>query len=225
VSVAEQLGVVRGRIVAAAVAAGRDPASVRLVAVSKTKPAAMIREAYAQGQRDFGENYAQELESKAQELADLEGICWHFIGHLQTNKAKFVARHAHVIHTLDRPELVNELGKRIQGLGRPPMRALIEVNAGIEAQKAGVQREQLGALVELVRAHPAFVLEGLMTMPPPDDLDAARGVFEGLAALRDAHGGPLALPELSMGMTGDLEIAVAAGATMVRVGSAIFGER
>jgi len=224
-SVAERLGLVRARIVAAAVAAGRDPASVRLVAVSKTKPAAMIREAYAEGQRDFGENYAQELETKAQELADLEGICWHFIGHLQTNKAKFVARHAHVIHTLDRADLVHELGKRIQGLGRAPMRALIEVNAGIEAHKAGVQREQLGALVELVRAHPAFALEGLMTMPPPDDPSAARGVFEGLAALRDAHGGREDLPELSMGMTGDLEIAVAAGATMVRVGSAIFGER
>jgi PLP dependent protein len=224
-SVAERLSVVRARIVAAAVVAGRDPSSVRLVAVSKTKPAAMIREAYAEGQRDFGENYAQELETKAQELADLEGICWHFIGHLQTNKAKFVARHAHVIHTLDRAELVHELGKRIQGLGRAPMRALIEVNAGIEAHKAGAQREQLGALVELVRGHPAFVLEGLMTMPPPDDLDAARRVFDGLAALRDVHGGRVLLPELSMGMTGDLEIAVAAGATMVRVGSAIFGDR
>jgi hypothetical protein len=224
-SVAERLSAVRARIASAAAQAGRDPATVRLVAVSKTKPAALIREAYAEGQRDFGENYAQELESKAQELTDLSDLCWHFIGHLQTNKAKYVARHAHVIHTLDRPELVHELGKRIQGLGRAPMRALIEVNAGLEAHKAGVQTQDLGALLQQVREHPAFVLQGLMTMPPPDDLDAARRVFDALSALRDQHGGRAVLPELSMGMTGDLEVAVASGATMVRVGSAIFGER
>jgi pyridoxal phosphate enzyme (YggS family) len=225
-TIAGNLAAVRVRLDAAARAAGRDPASVRLVAVSKTKPAEAIREAYASGQRAFGENYAQELAGKAEALADLADIEWHFIGHLQTNKAKLVVRSAHVVHTVDTTHLARELGKRVSVLGRAnPMPVLIEVNVGGEAQKHGVAPGDLAEVMQAVRAEPSLALRGLMTMPPAGDLVVARRVFETLASLRNLHGGPNALPELSMGMSDDLEAAVAAGATLVRVGSAVFGAR
>jgi PLP dependent protein len=222
--IAQALAEVRERIARAARAAGREAASVKLVAVSKTKPAAAVREAYAAGQRAFGENYAQELEEKARELADLPDIEWHFIGHLQTNKAKLVARAAHVVHTVDSAVLARELAKRVRALGRT-MPVLVEVNVAAEPQKHGAQPPELAEVLAAVRAEPELVLRGLMTMPPADDLLTARKVFETLVTLRNLHGGAAALPELSMGMTGDLEVAVAAGATMVRVGTAIFGAR
>ena len=222
--IATALAEVRARIERAAIAAGRDPASVKLIAVSKTKPAAAIREAHAAGQRAFGENYAQELDEKARELADLPGIEWHFIGHLQTNKAKLVARAAHVVHTVDSPVLARELAKRVRTLGRT-LPVLIEVNVGAEPQKHGAAPAELAEVIAAVRAEPELVLRGLMTVPPPDDLAAARAVFDTLVTLRNLHGGVAALPELSMGMTGDLEIAVACGSTLVRVGTAIFGAR
>lgn len=222
--IAEGLRAVRGRIADAARAAGRDPRAVTLVAVSKTKPVEAIREAYAAGQRAFGENYAQELVTKAEALADLRDLEWHFIGHLQSNKARLVARVAHVVHTVDSRSLGEELGRRALAAQRPPLPVLLEVNVGREAQKHGAAPEDLGALLEAVRGVPHLRVRGLMTLPPDDDAGAARA-FDDLAALRDAHGGAAALPDLSMGMSGDLELAVARGATLVRVGTAIFGAR
>jgi pyridoxal phosphate enzyme (YggS family) len=223
-TVAEGLARVRDRIVRAAAAVGRDPADVRLIAVSKTKPAEAIREAYALGQRDFGENYAQELVQKAEELADLTDLRWHFIGHLQSNKARFIAPVAHMVHTIDGPSLARELGKRAAKAGREPLPVLVEVNVGGEPQKHGATAAELKDVLASVDAEPALALRGLMTMPP-NDLEAARRAFEALSSLRALHGGVRRLPELSMGMSDDLEIAVAAGATLVRVGSAIFGGR
>ncbi|MBX3228361.1 MAG: YggS family pyridoxal phosphate-dependent enzyme [Labilithrix sp.] len=223
-SIASQLADVRARIERAARAVGRDPASVRLVAVSKTKPAAAIREAYAAGQRDFGENYAQELAEKAAELCEeLPDVRWHFIGHLQSNKAKLVAPVAHLVHAVDSAALAHALAKRVPP-GAPPLRVLVEVNTGGEAEKHGVAPADAGALLDAIAAEPSLVLGGLMTMPP-HDLDAARRAFEALVALRDRHGGAARLPELSMGMSDDLEVAIACGATIVRVGTAIFGAR
>lgn len=223
--IAEKLAETRARVAAAARAAGREPRTVALLAVSKTHPASAIREAYAAGQRDFGESYAQELRDKAEELADLGDLRWHFIGHLQTNKAKYVARVAHAVHSVDDAGLARELAKRVASYGRAPLRVLVEVNAGIEAQKAGVAAESLPALLDVVRSLPELELRGLMTMPPFGDLEVARRVFDRLVSLREGLGGAGALPELSMGMSDDLEVAVAAGSTIVRVGTAIFGAR
>jgi PLP dependent protein len=223
-SVAERLAGVHARIKRAAVAAGRDPASVRLVAVSKTHGPEAVREAYAAGQRVFGESYAQELAEKAAALPDLEDIEWHFIGHLQTNKARLVARSAHVVHTVDSTVLARELGKRASREQRT-LPVLVEVSVGGEAQKAGTSPGDLEEVLQAVLAQPSLVLRGLMTMPPAGDLSAARRVFETLVSLRNLHGGASRLPELSMGMSDDLEIAIACGATLVRVGTAIFGPR
>lgn len=221
--IAENLARVRDRIARAATAASRDPSQVRLVAVSKTKPASAIREAYEAGQRDFGENYAQELAAKADELADLPDIEWHFIGHLQTNKAKLVAPRAHMIHTVDSIALVRELAKRVAKADRK-LPVLVEVNVAREPQKHGVDPAELGAVLDAVEKSESLVLRGLMTMPP-NDLEQARRAFEALGSLRHLHGGRARLPELSMGMSDDLEIAIACGATIVRVGTAIFGKR
>jgi pyridoxal phosphate enzyme (YggS family) len=225
-SIAENLALVRARIDRAAAESGRDVRAIRLVAVSKTKGPDAVRAAYAAGQRDFGENYAQELAGKAEALRDLAGLAWHFIGHLQTNKARIVAKHAQVVHTVDSEGLARELGKRV-ARERPgaPMAVLVEVNVGAETQKAGVTPGDLADVVRAVREQPSLALRGLMTMPPAGDLAEARRVFETLVTLRNLHGGAAALPELSMGMTDDLEVAIACGATMVRVGTAIFGPR
>lgn len=211
----ERLEAVRSRIARAAESAGRDPASVRLVAVSKTKPAAMVRAAYEAGQRDFGENYAQELASKAEELADLAELRWHFIGHLQSNKARVVAPVASLVHSVDGASVTRELAKRAPRV----LPVLIEVNAG-EAQKHGAAEADVDALVALVRAERNLDLQGFMTVPPNDPVETRRA-FERLAELRARHG----LRELSMGMSADLEVAIACGATIVRVGTAIFGDR
>ncbi len=224
-SVAETLAGVRARIDAAARAAGRDPASVRLVAVTKTHPPDTIREAYAAGQRLFGESYAQELEAKAKALADLPDLEWHFIGHLQTNKAKVVARAAHWTHAVDSPALARELGKRVASAGRPVMPVLVEVKLSREPHKHGALPEELEETLGAVEAEPSLSLRGLMTIPELGPVEVARGAFETLASLRNLHGGAARLPELSMGMTHDFEVAIASGATLVRVGTAIFGER
>jgi pyridoxal phosphate enzyme (YggS family) len=226
VSVAEALAEVQERIVRAAEACGRDPSAVKLVAVSKTKPAAAIREAYAVGQRAFGESYAQELAAKREALADLAGIEWHFIGHLQTNKAKVIAKAADVVHAVDSVVLARELGKRTLSAERGvPLPVLIEVNVAAEPQKHGTPASELADVIAAVHAEPALALRGLMTMPPLGDPEAARRTFSALASLRSLHGGVDVLPELSMGMSSDLEIAIACGATMVRVGTSIFGDR
>ena len=224
-TIAASLAAIRARIDAAAKAAGRAPEGVKLVAVSKTHGPEAIREAYAAGQRAFGESYAQELDAKAAALADLADVEWHFIGHLQTNKAKVVARVAHLVHAVHSRDLAAELGKRAVAAGRAPLPVLVEVKLSAEASKHGAAPADLGALLDAISGDARLRLRGLMTMPPPDDLAAARRVFDELAALREKHGGAARLPELSMGMTNDFEIAIAAGATIVRVGTAIFGAR
>jgi len=228
VSIRDGLAEVRDRIDRAARATSRDPASIRLVAVSKKKPPSAVREAYEAGQRDFGENYAQELTQKAAELTDLVDLRWHFIGHLQSNKARAVVPVAHVIETVDSIALVRELGKRAakegRGQSREGLPCLVEVNVGGEPQKHGASAAELGEVLAAITGEPALVLRGLMTVPP-NDLESARRTFEALVSLRALHGGPARLPDLSMGMSSDLEIAIACGATSVRVGTAIFGER
>ena len=206
------------RVRGAEARAGRAPGSVEVVAVSKLQPPEAIRAAYAAGARAFGENYAQELRNKAEALSDLPGLRWHAIGPLQTNKARYVARSAHVFHALDRLEVAQELSRRRTGI---PLAVYVEVNVGSEATKSGIGPAALGALLEAVRPLPGLELVGLMTMPPLAPAEEVRPLFRALAALGREHG----LAGLSMGSTHDFETAIEEGATVVRVGTAIFGER
>jgi len=225
-SLAERLAEVKARLHAAEDAAGRPRGEVKLVCVSKTHPAEAIREAYALGERRFGESYAKELADKAAALTDCPGIEWHFIGHLQSNKAKLVAKVAHVVHSVDSPALARELARRYAAAGREhegALGVLLEVNIGGEAQKHGASPSELPELLAAARAEAALVVRGLMTMPPAADLTAAKHVFSTLRTLRNLVAPEL--PELSMGMSADLAEAVAEGATYVRVGTAIFGAR
>jgi hypothetical protein len=224
-TIAQALRRVRERIAEAEQRAGRAPGSVRLVAVSKSKPAEAVREAYEAGQRDFGENYVQELLAKAAQLSELPGLCWHMIGHLQTNKVKQVVQVAGVVHTVDSERLAMELGRRVKAAG-VELPVLLEVNVGGEQQKSGVRPEQAAELMGVLQQQEGLQLRGLMTVPP-FELQARETAryFERLRLLRQELGGEGALPELSMGMSGDFEVAVEHGATMVRVGSMIFGER
>jgi pyridoxal phosphate enzyme (YggS family) len=226
-TLADRVATVQERIARAAARAGRASDSVRLVAVAKRHPATAVREAHALGLRAFGENYAQELVAKAAELGPLAGIEWHMIGHLQTNKARLVAPVVAMVHTIDSAHIATELAKRASRAGRH-IDALIEVNVAEDPSKTGCAPDDLAAIIDAVRVSAAGALElrGLMTMPPySDDADATRPFFAKLHELRERHGGQRALPELSMGMSHDLEAAIAEGATIVRVGTAIFGER
>ncbi|HYV46912.1 MAG TPA: YggS family pyridoxal phosphate-dependent enzyme [Myxococcaceae bacterium] len=217
-SVAEGLRNVRERIAAACARAGRDPSAVELIAVSKLQPEALIREAWEAGHRAFGENYAQELRDKSEHLSALPGIRWHAIGPLQTNKAKYVARAAHVFHAVDRLEIAQELSRRRQGA---PLEVLVQIWSG-EETKSGASKDEAPALVEQLRALPGLKLVGLMAMPPlGGDPEKVRPHFRALRELADALG----LPQRSMGTTADYEVAIEEGATMVRVGTAIFGAR
>jgi len=194
------------------------------MAVSKLQPASAILEAYAAGQRDFGENYVQELTRKAEQLAHLEGLRWHLIGHLQSNKAKAVANLATSVQTIDSVRLGQELGKRRRL--EPPLDVLVEVNVSGEESKSGCMPVDLAEVLTAVEAEPTLRLRGLLTVPPASADPAAAGPhFAELRRLRDAHGGRARLPDLSIGMSADLEVAVAHGSTCVRIGSAIFGER
>ena len=222
---AARLDTVKERIARASAVAGRAPDSVRLIAVSKRHPAAAVREAHALGLRAFGENYVQELVAKAGEVGPLDGIEWHMIGHLQTNKARHLAPVAATVHTIDAPHVALELDKRAAKLGRR-IGVLIEVNVAGDAAKTGCTAEAIGAILDAVGHSTALELRGLMTMPPyDDDPEKSRPFFARLRELQARHGGTRVLPELSMGMSHDLEAAIAEGATMVRVGTAIFGER
>lgn len=214
--VAAGLAEVKARVAQAVARAGRDPSSVRLIAVSKTRPASLVREAVAAGQTLFGENYAQELREKSDALGP--GVEWHFIGALQTNKARLVVGRAALIHTCDRLALAQELSKRAQAAGLT-QRVLLEVNVGGEPQKAGALPGEAAALLDRVRALPALGCDGLMCIPP-----ASGDPRPHFRALRDL-GARLGLRELSMGMSADFEVAIEEGATLVRVGTAIFGER
>jgi pyridoxal phosphate enzyme (YggS family) len=194
------------------------PANVTLVAVSKTQPVSAIREAYAAGQRDFGENYAQEWREKADALADLPDVRWHFIGGLQTNKVKYLAGRVAFVHTVDREELARELSRRFGQKGAVA-RVFLEVNSGGEVSKAGCAPAEAPALAAAIRALPAVELVGVMAIPPPED--DPRPHFRALRELRDRLG----LAELSMGMSSDWRIAIEEGATFVRLGTALFGAR
>jgi pyridoxal phosphate enzyme (YggS family) len=194
------------------------PAGVGLVAVSKSQPSEAIREAFAAGQRDFGENYVQEWREKADDLADLPGLVWHFVGSLQTNKVKYLAARVGLIHTVDREELGREIARRWEKAGARA-RVLVEVNLGGEASKGGCAAGQVQALVEALRGLPSLEVAGLTAIPPPED--DPRPHFVALRALRDRLG----LRELSMGMSGDYPVAIEEGATLVRIGTAIFGDR
>ncbi|MFZ1122497.1 MAG: YggS family pyridoxal phosphate-dependent enzyme, partial [Candidatus Binataceae bacterium] len=204
----------------------RNPAAVRLVLASKTPPPEAIRAAYAAGAREFGENYVQEAAAKQDALADLEDledVRWHLIGHLQTNKARDAVNRFALIHSLDSARLASALG-RARPAPRVPV--LIEVNAAGEASKSGVAPAEVERLIEAARA--TVEILGLMTIPPPaTDPERSRSHFAALRAMRDrlAAATGLALSELSMGMTDDFEVAIEEGATIVRVGRAIFGER
>lgn len=219
--VAEALQAVRARVEAALREAGRPPGATRLVAVSKEKPESMIREAYAEGQRDFGESYAQELRDKARALVDLPDLRWHFIGGLQSNKAKYVAPVAALVHAVDTVALGRELVKRAGGRTLP---VLIEINVGEEPQKAGVMPEAALELGRQLRETPGLELRGLMCLPPEGR--PARPFFKRLRELGAELSRQLGpMPELSMGMSADFEDAVREGSTIVRVGTSIFGER
>jgi pyridoxal phosphate enzyme (YggS family) len=206
------------------------PAHVTLVAISKTQPAEAIREAYAAGQRHFGENYAQEWRDKSAALADLTDLVWHFVGGLQSNKVKMLIPgepqagpgrpSVAWIQTVDRPSLAQEISRRASAHGSQlRVRALVEVNVGSEASKSGCAQADVPGLVELASRLPGIELRGLMCIPPTED--DPRPHFAALRKLRDALG----LADLSMGMSGDYPIAVEEGATLVRVGTALFGAR
>jgi len=226
-TIADHLAAVHARIRQAAERAGRDPAAVRLVAVSKTRPAGDIELAAQAGQRLFGENYVQELVAKA--AAVQQPVEWHYIGHLQSNKVRQLAGLITMIHSVDRLSLAEEISRQWGRLGSS-CDVLVQVNVAQEASKSGTSTEEALALVSQVAALPHLRVRGLMAMPPFfDDPEAARPYFRQLRQLaetiRSAALPGVTLDELSMGMSGDFEVAIEEGATLVRVGTAIFGQR
>jgi len=213
----ERLAAVRDRIARSGARAHRDPAGILLLAVTKVFPASAIEEAYALGLRDFGENYVQEFEEKAPRVQNLPGARFHLIGHLQSNKSNKAAELFNTIQTVDSPKLARRLNDAKRHLD-----IMLEVKLAPEQAKSGAAPEQLPELIAAVRACDYLNLTGLMTMPPwSEDPEASRPYFRSLRELAGRHG----LPHLSMGMSGDLEVAIEEGATCVRVGTALFGKR
>ena len=221
-TIEEKIAKVRTRIREAAQAVGRDPAGIRLLAVSKTQPAEAIRAAYACGQGDFGENYLQEALGKQQELTDLP-LCWHFIGPIQSNKTKAIAEHFAWVHSVDRLKIAQRLAEQ-RPAELPPLNVCLQVNVSGEASKSGCAPQDLPALAAAVAALPHLRLRGLMAIPEPtDDPAEQRAAFARLRELQARL--PYELDTLSMGMSHDLESAIAEGATWVRIGTALFGAR
>jgi len=213
----QNLAAVRLRIARAAARAHRDPAQIMLLAVTKIFPAQVIRDAYALGLREFGENYVQEFEGKLSEASSLPDARFHLIGHLQSNKSARAAEMFQCIQTVDSPKLARRLNEAAK-----PLDILLEVKLSPEQAKAGAAPEQLPELIAAVRECPNLRLLGLMTMPPwSDDQEHSRPYFRRLHELAVQH----ALPQLSMGMSHDFEAAIEEGATIVRVGTALFGKR
>ena len=211
----------------ACTAAGRDPASVRLLAVSKTFPAEAVREARAAGQIAFGENYVQEGVAKIEALSDLRGeLEWHCIGPLQSNKTRLVAGHFDWVHSIDRLKIAERLAEQ-RPAELPPLQVCLQVNVDAGANKSGIAPEEALALARAVAALPRLRLRGLMAIPEPaPDFEAQRALFLRAAAVfREMRSVGLDVDTLSLGMSADLEAAIAAGSTMVRVGTAIFGAR
>ncbi|MCE2969595.1 MAG: YggS family pyridoxal phosphate-dependent enzyme [Burkholderiales bacterium] len=228
-AIAHNLQRVRQRIAVAAQAAGRDPATVTLLAVSKTFGAEAVLAAAAAGQRDFGENYAQEgivKMAQVREAAPALALRWHFIGPIQSNKTRPIAEHYDAVQSVDRLKIAQRLAEQ-RPAHLPPLDVLVQINVSGEASKSGVPPAEAEALARAVAALPGLRLRGLMAIPAPtDDDQLARQPFAQMRALFDrlrAAGLPLDI--LSMGMSGDIEAAVAEGATMLRVGTAIFGAR
>jgi PLP dependent protein len=222
----DKLAKVTARIHQAAAAAGRNPQTVQLIAVSKTQPAAAIAEAYAWGQRAFGESYLQEALDKQRALQALPELEWHFIGPIQSNKTRPVAAHFGWVHSVDRLKIAQRLSEqRPQGL--PPLNICVQVNIDDETTKSGVNLAELPALVAAIRPLPRLQLRGLMAIPAATNNPAqARAAFAKLRSALDAlNAQSYGLDCLSMGMSGDMEAAIAEGATFVRVGSDIFGAR
>jgi PLP dependent protein len=203
----------------------RTPGSVQLLAVSKTKPAEAIRAAWDCGQRSFGENYAQELLDKNEALQDLD-IDWHFIGPLQSNKTRIIAAHANWVHSIEREKIARRLNdQRPDDL--PPLNVCLQINISGETSKSGLELEAVQALAQQIHQLPRLRLRGLMTLPAPDqDFDHQRVAFARVRKLfEELKAQGMELDTLSMGMSGDMEAAIAEGATIVRIGTAIFGAR
>lgn len=222
-TIEERLLAVRQRIHAAEIAAARPSDSVRLIAVSKTQPSSALAEAYRCGQRDFGENYVQEALVKQQDLLGM-GIVWHFIGPIQSNKTRFIAGHFDWVHSVDRWKIAERLNEQRQ-VAQSPLNVTLQVNVSGESTKGGVGLAELPDLVSEVLLLPNLKLRGLMSIPAPtDDFEqqraACRELRLALQSLRLSH-----VDQLSMGMSDDLEAAILEGATMVRIGTAIFGRR
>lgn len=221
-TIADNLSALAKRIDSAARAVGRDPASVQLLAVSKTKPASAIREIHAAGVRDVGENYLQEALNKQGELRDLP-LIWHFIGPIQSNKTKAIAEHFDWVHSVDRLKIAQRLSEQ-RPAGLPALNICLQVNVSGEASKSGCAPADLPALANAVAALPNLRLRGLMAIPEPtDDRAEQEAAFASLRQLQEQLG--LGLDTLSMGMSHDLEAAIAQGATWVRIGTALFGAR
>jgi pyridoxal phosphate enzyme (YggS family) len=224
-AIAERLVSIRARLESAAVAAGRDPAGVELIAVSKTHPAESVREAFEAGQAVFGENRVQELIAKAPLLPPK--VRWHLIGHLQKNKIRKVLPLTELIHGVDSLDLARDIDRVAAELGLFP-RVLLEVNVSGEESKFGFQPDAVRSQLDELLALPRVQVEGLMTIAPyVENPEEVRPVFRNLRILRDELAGRTStpLPTLSMGMSGDFEVAIAEGATLVRVGTSIFGSR
>jgi PLP dependent protein len=221
VSVASNLAAVEARMWAACAKAGRARSEITLIAVSKTQPDALVREAYEAGLRIFGENYVQPLVERAALVQALPGATLRMIGHLQRNKAKDVVAAGVAVDSVDSERLATAIDGHARALGRV-VPVLLQVNVGGEDQKSGCTPADVPALVAAIRAMPGLSLGGLMTVPPhTDDPEGARPYFRALRSLAAAHG----LGTLSMGMSHDLEIAIQEGATEIRIGTAIFGLR
>jgi PLP dependent protein len=216
---------VRSRISQAAKAAGRDPAEVTLVAVSKTQTAESIRVAATAGVTDFGENYLQEASSKMDQLADLD-LRWHFIGGIQSNKTRVIAERFDWVHSIDRLSVARRLSEQ-RPFHAPPLNLCIQVELVPEPNKGGIPPEEVGPLAAQIARLPRVRLRGLMCVPPPQTSAAAEHtLFARLRALKEElNAGGRELDTLSMGMSGDFESAIAEGATLVRIGTALFGER
>jgi len=221
-NIADNIGLVTERIRAAARAVQRNETSVHLLAVSKTKPAQAVREAYAAGMRDFGENYLQEALGKQADLTDLP-LSWHFIGPIQSNKTRAIAENFAWVHSVDRLKIAQRLSEQ-RPADLPPLNICIQVNVSGEASKSGCTPADLPALATAIQALPRLTLRGLMAIPEPTDDRAAQDAA--FAAVRDLQASlDLGLDTLSMGMSHDLESAIAQGATWVRIGTALFGAR
>ena len=221
-TIAENIAKVGARIREAAQASQRNFADIGLLAVSKTKPAAAVREAHAAGIRDFGENYLQEALEKQVELSDLP-LIWHFIGPIQSNKTRPIAEHFDWVHSVDRLKIAQRLSDQ-RPAHLPPLNICLQVNVSAEDSKSGCSPAELAQLAGAVAALPNLRLRGLMAIPEPtDDVAAQHAAFARLRQLRDDLA--LDLDTLSMGMSHDLEAAIAEGATWVRIGTALFGVR